>query len=92
MCIYSLKYIKCTGKIYDMKSLYIVYIYTNCILWTLSDNKVYLILSYLLSYLKGKNTVLMYVCYTYSKTRAPGLTLANTHPPILIPVVSLSLK
>ena len=29
-----------------MTSLYIVYIYTNCILWTLSDNKVYLILSY----------------------------------------------
>ena len=28
-----------------MTSLYIVY--TNCILWTLSDNKVYLILSYL---------------------------------------------
>ena len=24
--------------------------------------------------------------------RAPGLTLANTHPPILIPVASLSLK
>ena len=31
-----------------MTSQYIMYIYTNCILWTLSDNKVYLILSYLI--------------------------------------------
>ena len=30
-----------------MKSLYIVYI-TNCFLWTMSDNKAYLILSYLI--------------------------------------------
>ena len=30
-----------------MKSLYIVYI-TNCILWTMSDNKAYFILSYLI--------------------------------------------
>ena len=29
-----------------MKSLYIVYI-TNCFLWTMSDNKAYLFLSYL---------------------------------------------
>ena len=28
-----------------MKALYIVYI-TNCFLWTMSDNKAYLILSY----------------------------------------------
>ena len=34
-----------------MKSVYIVYI-TNCFLWTMSDNKTHLILSYLiLSYL-----------------------------------------
>lgn len=32
-----------------MKSLCIVYI-TNCILWTLSDNKAYLMLSYLIWY------------------------------------------
>ena len=32
-----------------MKSLYIVYI-TNCFLWTMSDNKAYLILSYLKAY------------------------------------------
>ena len=31
---------------YDNDIFYIVY--TNCILWTLSDNKVYLILSYLI--------------------------------------------
>ena len=30
-----------------MKSVYIVYI-TNCFLWTMSDNKTYLILSYLI--------------------------------------------
>ena len=30
-----------------MKSLYIVYI-TSCFLWTMSDNKAYLILSYLM--------------------------------------------
>ena len=30
-----------------MKSLYIVYI-ANCFLWTMSDNKTYLILSYLI--------------------------------------------
>ena len=31
-----------------MKSMYIVYI-TNCFLWTMSDNKTYLILSYLIT-------------------------------------------
>ena len=54
-------------SIMTMTSLYIVYIYTNCILWTLSDNKVYLILSYgcicqkALQYSMGKDLIITYL-------------------------------
>ena len=66
-----------------MASLYIVSIYTNCILWTLSDNKVYLILSYLIlntGGLKDRFDLHMIVFLHWSFWFKYGLDRTTTHP------------